>query len=112
MKKRDKKGIEIAFSTVIVIILAILILTSLLFIFYKTSNKFKDTIDTYFFSSNVDSVIENCNNLALMNSQYEYCCVEKTIKLSRGDVRVLTCLKASNETFGSSINKINCDITC
>lgn len=112
MLQRDKKGMEMAISTLIIIILAVIILVSVIFIFTSGSGKFKDLISVFSSKSNVDSVVDNCNNLADTNQKYEYCCAPKNIKLASGVQLELSCLNANNASWGSSIKKINCGGVC
>ena len=112
MIKEDKKGMEMAFTTLVVIILAVIILGSIIFIFTNGSAKFKDLISVFSSKSNVDSVVDNCNSLADTNQRYEYCCSSKTIKLASGIKLELSCNNANNMSWGGSIKKISCEGVC
>ena len=81
MLKRDKRGMEMAFSTLVIIILSVLILASIIFMFTSGSSKFKDVISLFSSKSNVDSVVDNCNSLVDTNQKYEYCCSSKVLSL-------------------------------
>lgn len=109
---KGKRGIELTFTAMIVIVLSILLLVSILFMFTKSSASFKEAISGFFSSSNVDSAVKACNINAESGQNYEFCCVQKEVKLSSKDKRMLTCLEISEESFGSQINKINCEGIC
>ena len=112
IKKSDKRGLEMAISTIILIILAVILLIAIIFLFSKASLGFKDKISIYFTSSNVDSVIENCNSLAGQEMNYEYCCINKTIKLSNINNLEIPCATASEKSWGKTIQKLNCNGVC
>jgi len=111
-KGLGKKGMELTFSAMVVIVLSILLLVAVLFMFTKASGNFKDAIANFFSSSNVDSIVDTCNRQVETLQSYEYCCVKKEVKLSSKDKRMLTCGEASEESFGSRINKMNCEGVC
>lgn len=112
MLKMDKKGMEMAFTTLVVIILAVIILAMVVFIFTSGSAKFKDLISVFSSKSNVDAVVDNCNSLVDTNQKYEYCCATKSIKLASGEKLELSCFNSVNMSWGSSIKKIGCDGVC
>ena len=113
MKKGlNKKGYEMAFSTIVVIILSLMVLVFLIMALTGSFKDFREKIGVYFSSSNVDLVIESCNNLVLQNSNYEYCCVDKTVRLSRRNKFEMNCLAASEESWGAGINKLDCGGIC
>lgn len=108
----NKRGLEMAFSTIIVIVLAILLLVFMILALNKSSGSFMDKINSFFSKSNVDSVVDGCNTLASQNQNYEYCCTKKTVKISTGKKLEVTCLEARNNTWGSKIEELNCESVC
>jgi len=112
IKTRNKKGLEMAFGTIVVIILSLVVLIFLIMALKGSFKDFRDKIGIYFSDSNVDSIIDNCNSLAMRDSSYEYCCVKKEIKLSSKNKVFLTCDNARNESWGSSIDLLNCEGVC
>jgi hypothetical protein len=109
---KSKRSFEMAFSTIIVIILSLILLVMLIVIFNKSAGGFTDKITNYFTSSNVDTVKDSCNLYVDQNSIYEYCCVKKTIKLSSKQKYEMTCMNASQQSWGSSITKMDCTNAC
>jgi hypothetical protein len=109
---KNRKGFEMAFSTIVVIILALLLLATIIFIFSKSASSFREKISGYFSSSNVDSIIEKCSTLAISGGSFEYCCVNNTVKFSSKDKQELTCLQASNFSWGMKIGELNCENIC
>lgn len=109
---KGKRGVELAFNTIILIVLGVIVLVAIVLIFNRASGSFSDKINVFFSSSNVDNVISQCNTLGEQEQRYEFCCVNKTVKLSRQEKLELTCLQAQNKTWGSSIMQVNCGGIC
>lgn len=113
----NKRGFELGWSTIVLMILAIFILLILVAFLGLGSRGFMETIKNYFSSSNVDSVISGCNSLADTNSQYGYCCEKKEVRYNSGKDKVkedLTCFEAFNKSFISGkIKELDCEgINC
>lgn len=109
---RSKKGMEMAFSTIVVIVLSIILLIFLVMAITGSFKTLTDKVGAYFSTSNVDSIVEGCNNLVLQNFEYEYCCVNKAIRTT-GNKRVnMPCSNASEQTWGDAINKLDCSGVC
>lgn len=117
IKKLNKKGFELVFSTWVIIILSILMLVFLIYFFAMGSGSFLDNIKGYFSKTNVDSVIKSCNFLVDSNSGYEFCCDEKTLKYKEDSFKEIeiTCdefskLEISNNEIKGNIkcSDINC----
>jgi hypothetical protein len=117
MKKeivKNKRGMEMAFGTVVTIVLALLLLAFLIVFFTGNFSNFKDKIGGFFSSSNVDDVVSNCNSLVLRESKYEYCCTNKTVKLSSKNKFESSCndLSLGNFSWAKNIEKLNCLDVC
>jgi hypothetical protein len=110
---RDKRGMELAFNTIILIVLGVIVLVAIILIFTRASGSFGEKIDSFFSSSNVDAVVNQCNTLAEQEQTYEFCCVNKTVRLSRAEKFSLSCLEANNnKSWGSKIVVVNCEGVC
>ena len=107
-----KKGMEMTIAAVITIIIALFVLAALLIAFTNTEGNFRDTIKSFFSDSNVDRIVEQCNNYVDLESQYEYCCVEKEIDLGDGQEFGMKCFDARNESWGSRIDELSCEGVC
>lgn len=81
MKKRskNKKGFELAISTLILIVLGILVLIALILAFTGGWQKFLNTIKGYS-GSEIDSVVKICQNQCSMEQSYSFCCEDKQLK--------------------------------
>ena len=112
LKRGDKKGLEMAISSIILIILGLLVLIAIVFIFNRSAGSFADKINTFLNPSNVDSVVDNCNSLVVQENSYEYCCVKKTVRLSTKQTLEVTCGNATTASWAKNIQKINCDNVC
>jgi len=75
----DRKGLEMAVTTVIMIILSIVVLTILIIFVNSQTGFLSKWFKTQQGESNVDSVVSACNNLVATESVYSYCCEEKEI---------------------------------
>ncbi|MBM3246941.1 hypothetical protein FJZ17_00145 [Candidatus Pacearchaeota archaeon] len=109
---KGKKGVELALNTIILIVLAIIVLVALVLLFNRSSGSFGEKMDSFFTSSNVDSVVSQCDTLGEQERKYEFCCVNRTVKLSKSEKLELTCSLASEKSWGSSINKLVCTGAC
>jgi hypothetical protein len=98
----NKKGIELAWSTIVTMILALTILLVLVLFLTGGSENFFNRIMGYLSYSNVDSVVQGCNILAETGSYYSYCCEKKEVKYHAGDVKekgMFTCRELFEEDF-------------
>lgn len=116
MKRGNKRGLELAIGTVVIIVLAVLVLIALLVIFDRQTGIFSDFLANLMGKTNVDTLVTSCNALATQNSVYEYCCVEKKVKY-KADGKIieeeLTCKELEDKSFvGGMISKLNCENAC
>jgi len=113
MKKlvKDRRGMELAIGTLVIIILSIFVLIALLFIWNQQTGIFSDFLKNIAGESNVDAVVVACNSLVTRNSVYEYCCTKREVKLEDESLE-LTCQELSEKEFGSRVNKLNCESVC
>ena len=107
----NKKAMEMVIGTVIIIVIALAVLVTVLYAFYRTEGNFRQAIDNFFKKSNVDDIVDQCNRLADLESEYEYCCVDKEIRLD-GEEMEMSCLEASQESWGSEIGEVDCEGGC
>ncbi|MCR4285134.1 MAG: hypothetical protein NUV97_03780 [archaeon] len=78
----NKRGLEMAVKTVILMILGILILVGTIYMVTVQGNMFREkTAGT---KSNVDVVVDSCNTLASTESYYAYCCEKRTVIFGSG----------------------------
>ena len=117
MMVMKKKGLEMAITTVIMIILSIAVLTVLVVFFNSQTGFLSRWFGTQTSESNVDAVVSGCESLVTSESLYSYCCEKKEVifgnKDNRGNVRV-TCNVASGEDWSSGrIGKLDCSaVSC
>jgi hypothetical protein len=110
--EKSKKGMEMAFSTLVGMILAIILLALIIVFFTGGFNGFKEKIGSFFSDSNVDITVDNCNRLVSIGSSFDYCCVNKTIKISSKVKYDMPCTSASNYSWGARIDKLDCSGVC
>lgn len=105
-----KRGLEIAVTTVIMIILSIAVLTVLILFFNNQTGFLSRWFDTQSSESNVDLIVSSCNTLANTNSVYSYCCDEKEIILGGNEkIFKITCDGAREESWsGDRIKELVC----
>lgn len=113
---KDKKGLELAINTLVIMVLAIVLLAFLVVFFTGTAGNFMDKIKSYFSYSNVDNVVESCNILSSTNSQYSFCCEKKSVKYYEdGEKREgeFSCNELTDKSFGGNVEKLNCgELNC
>lgn len=109
---KSKRSLEMAYSTIIALILGLVLLVLLIMLLTGSFDNFKNKIGAFSSNSNVDLIVGNCNTLASNDAKFEYCCVNKTIVLSKTQKYELTCIKAINTTWGKDIEQLSCEGVC
>jgi len=110
----NKKGLEMAINTIVILVLSISVLAFMLLFFTDAGGNFLEKIRGYQGYSNVDSLISNCNFYVETDSSYSYCCEEKNVKYLQDGEKTegeFTCLEISDR-FGN-VEGMNCGgVTC
>ena len=108
-----KKGLQMAVTTVIMIILSIAVLTILIIFVNSQTGFLSRWFKTYESESNVDVVVSACNALVATEAVYSYCCEEKEIVLGVGDSLMQTCNVSRGEDWaGGRIDELSCSGGC
>ena len=109
----NKKGFELIWQNVVYIVLALIILVVLLVFWNSRTGVFSDLLDNFIGKTNVDDVGVSCNMLVTKNSEYEYCCVNKTVKFYEDEklVRMEMSCKEIRERWGD-VDSLSCSIVC
>jgi len=94
----NKRGFELAISTLVIIVLALLVLLALSLAFSSGFKNFWNTIKGYF-GSEIDSLRNVCKNQCVLENKFSYCCEERKL-----DNREITCQ--------DDILDVKCDIDC
>ncbi len=68
-----KRGLSLAINSVILIALGIAVLLGLILMFVYQEGYFKDFLDSQG-KTNVDIVLQRCDDLVSSGSEYSYCC--------------------------------------
>lgn len=113
-KRKDKRGLEMVWSTWVIMILAALLLIFLILFFTNSSGSFLNNIQGYFTKTNVDSVVKGCNILLDSGNNYEFCCDKKDVtylvdkNVKKGE---FSCFELENKSFVNNeiISSIKCD---
>ena len=109
----NKRGLELAIGTLVVIILGVLVLIAILIIWNYQTGIFSDFLRNISGKTNVDSLVTGCNSLVTQQAVYEYCCVEKEAKYEQdGEIKKekLTCDELREKEFtGNRLNELNCE---
>lgn len=112
---KDKRGFELAWSTIVIMILAFALLLIIIFFLTTSSGSFFDKIKGYFSYSNVDSVVEGCNFLGSSGASYSFCCEKKIVKYyENGNKKQgeFSCSELADMGFvNNKINKLSCAAT-
>ncbi len=116
MLKMNKRGFELVWSTIVIMVLALVFLAVILVFFLGSSGNFIGTMKSYFSYSNVDNIAENCNLLASSGGNYVFCCEKKNVRYYEANEKKkieLTCNELSEKDFVTGLNKLNCgEIKC
>ena len=108
MKRSDKRAIQLAIHTIILIVLGLAVLIGLLYLFVTETSFFKEVIKDTRSDSNVDLIVTKCNSLVETGGVYSYCC--DGIEVRRGDwIQELTCEGLRNQEFGKDVQRMDCD---
>lgn len=102
IKNMDKRGFELAISTLVVIVLALLILLVLALAFTGGFQKFWLTVKSYFVSD-VSTIKQACENACNSGLSYDFCCVEREVDFGQGKEQVTCQEKRLN---------ISCNLDC
>jgi len=106
---------EMAVTTVIMIILSIAVLTILIIFVNSQTGFLSKYFKTQTTESNVDIVVSACDNLVTTESVYAYCCEEKEIVFG-GDVSgaKMTCVGVAGAEWSSGrVREMDCSgISC
>ncbi len=96
----NKKGFQLAISTLIVIILGLLILIALSLAFTTGFEGFMNRLRG-FQGSEIDNAVNECKTACTMKNEHDFCCKERIVE----DEKV-TCKDLVEQ------GKIECDIDC
>ena len=88
---KDKRGLEIAVTTVIVIVLSIAVLTVLVIVLNSQTSFLSRWFKSQTTESNVDAISSVCDNLVTIESIYAYCCENNDVILANGTSIKMTC---------------------
>lgn len=109
----NKRGLELAIGTLVVIILAIVVLIFLLIFWNSQTGIFSDFFSSFVGKSNVDALVTSCNSLVTQQAVYEYCCIKKDVRYEQnGEIKKekLTCGELAGKEFtGNRINELSCE---
>ena len=92
---QNKRGAELAISTLVIIVVAVVVLIVLIVGFTTGWSKLWGNITAFFGGSNVDSIAKACNTACLTDSKNAWCTEERTV--SGFDVKK-TCEQLKTET--------------
>ena len=102
MGSKNKRGLQLAISTIILLIIGILILIALVLVFTGTWQKFQDAIRGYS-GSEIDNLNKLCQAQCDLGNKHSFCCEEKLLEGQK-----ITCL---DENLDLECN-INCEGVC
>lgn len=112
---KNKKALELAINTIVILVLAILLLAFLVLFFTETGKNFLGKTRGYTSEVNVDEVVKGCNILADTNKEYSYCCEKKGVIYYKEGEKIekqSSCLELGKLDIGNKIKELNCNIEC
>lgn len=101
-----KRGFDLAISTLVVIVLAMLVLLALALAFTGGFSKFWLTVKNYFVSD-VSTTKQACENACNSGLSYDFCCVQRELDFGQGKEKI-TC---EDKSLNISCN-LNCEEVC
>ncbi|MBS3080809.1 hypothetical protein J4221_05030 [Candidatus Pacearchaeota archaeon] len=102
----NKRGLELAVSTLIAIVLGILVLIALLYGFSIGWENFWNKITGYSGGKdNVQAVIQACTTACDVKNEYDYCTLKRDV-IEEGKKRETTCNELKNNIY------LDCEIVC
>lgn len=112
----NKRGFELAFSTIVILILAVFVLLFAVMFFTTSSVNFIDTIKSYLLYSNVDSIVQRCNLLANSNSLNGFCCEKIEVRYYSNDKKMkemFSCRGMLDNGIDNRIKDMDCmEVKC
>ena len=114
MVTKNTKGQGLSTSTIILLVLGLIVLVALIWGFATGWSAFRNLVNP----TNVDTVIQDCNNACSVQSQYSYCLAERTLNVNEDNLKVKSsCAVFSTEkTFAKykvpPCPTITCDLQC
>ncbi len=114
IKVMNKKGLELAINTIVILVLAIVVLLFLVLFFTEAGKDFFKKVRGYSSEVNVDEVITSCNILADTNSVYEFCCGKKVVEYYTIENKIteenISCNELVNKSYiNNKINSLDCE---
>ena len=76
----NTKGIQLAISTLIIIIIGIAVLAGLIFLIVGGFETFKETTQPFLKGSQATAIKETCNIACSVENKFTYCCQEFEIQ--------------------------------
>jgi hypothetical protein len=107
----QKRGMEMAISTIIIIALGLLVLVGTLYMLIAQKGIFKESVDVVSSDNNVDELVLSCNDLVGMEKYFSYCCEEKTANTGKETFEGSCFELKENGIFGGRIQELDCSTT-
>lgn len=76
---KNKRGVQLATSTIILLILGLIILIGMVLFFTGTLDRFWNLIQEYY-GSEIDQITKICQTQCNLGNRYSYCCEEKSFE--------------------------------
>ncbi len=106
---KNKKAIELAINTFVIIVISLSVLILVLFWFNYQTGFFTKFLQNFRGKSNVDEIVDVCNTLYSSNRVYSYCCDLKKVNAGEEEFE-LTCDDLREKEFTSArISKLACE---
>lgn len=97
----NKKGIQLAISTIIILLLAVIVLVGLIVFFRGGFDSFSDTTDTIADSVGSSAVVQACQIACDQEDLIGYCCQDHEVEGVEGKLRC-----------NDPLVNVACDLSC
>jgi len=113
--KMNKKAAEVLFWSLGASVLMVVAIIIVVAFYDMQTGKFSAFIKDVVEKNSADTAVALCNNLVSRQASYEYCCARKEVRYEdngKTKIEQMTCGELSTRSFGSEIEKMDCNGIC
>lgn len=103
----NKRGIELAISTIILLILGVFVLVGIILMLSGQWKNFTDTISQYWISD-VEITRKACELACSTERVYDFCCIKRKATFEK----IKESITCQDNRLGLECDKVNCEGMC
>ena|SRR3989344_3156589 len=105
----EKKGFELAMSTLVILILSVLVLGVLIFGFSLGWNTFWIQLKGFIGGNdNVQQVLDSCERACMQSADYDYCLLLRTVVANEEQLKPSPTCKDLEKVYTLNCSRISC----